>query len=116
MNKHRKSLEKRYRGRCTITTSQANKVDGETIFNDVVVADNKPCLLIKPKIGTASQTEVQAKVSSKHKLLIAPEIEILPGSKMTVTQDGATYKLSCSGKPFVRRSHQLVELLEQGNG
>ncbi|MCT4686079.1 hypothetical protein [Vallitalea sp.] len=116
MNKHRKSLEKRYRGRCTISNSQAAKVDGETTHKDNLVASMQPCLLIHPKINVANQTEVQAKIKVNYKLIMAPEITVLPGSKITVTQDGATYKLSCSGKPFIRSSHQQIELLEEGHG
>lgn len=116
MNKHRKSLEKRYKGRCTITNSQAEKVAGETTHKDLLVASMKPCLLIYSKSNTANQTEVQAEIKANYNLIMAPEITVLPGSKITVTQDGATYKLSCSGKPFIRSSHQQIELLEEGHG
>ena len=44
------------------------------------------------------------------KLFISPEVEIKPGSKIVVTQNGVTTEFSNSGKPAIYTNHQEIML------
>lgn len=101
-----------YEGLCTITeyqpvTDETTKITGQS---EKIVVENQPCKLSFEKITAAQQTETAAAVSQSVKLFIAPEIEIKPGSKITVIQHGATFEYAVSGKPAVYPTHQEIML------
>lgn len=101
-----------YEGLCTITEYQpvideTTKITGQS---EKIVVENQPCKLSFEKITAAQQTETAAAVTQSVKLFVAPEIEIKPGSKITVTQYGITTAYAVSGKPAVYPTHQEVML------
>lgn len=107
----RKAIEKMYIGTCTITEYQKVKKDNKsTGFQDVIVLENQPCKLSFSSITSTSQTETAAMVVQTAKVLIAPEIQIKPGSKLTITQNGVTTEFKNSGKPAMFGSHQEIIL------
>lgn len=101
-----------YEGLCSITEyaptfDETTKITGQT---EQVVVENQPCKLSFEKITAVQQTETAAAVTQGVKLFVAPEIEIKPGSKITVTQHGITTSYEVSGKPAVYPTHQEVML------
>lgn len=110
----RKILEKTYDAVCTISKMCKSKVDGETTLQEVIVAQNQPCALSNSSNPSAKQGQVSAEVSNAVKLFIAPELKILPGSKVEVTQYGRTYELEASGLAFIYPTHQEINLIETG--
>nr|DAT06865.1 MAG TPA: head closure knob [Caudoviricetes sp.] len=107
----RKAIESTYIGQCTITEHQkVRKDNGSTAFNDVVVLENQPCKLSFEKIANNNQTNSAAILIQTTKLFIAPEIQIKPGSKITVVQNGVTTEYKSSGEPAMYQTHQEIML------
>lgn len=101
-----------YEGFCTIT-EYVGTIDATTKIteqSEKIVAENQPCKLSFEQTTTAQQTETAAAVTQAVKLFIAPEIEVKPGSKITVTQHGVTLTYAVSGKPAIYPTHQEVQL------
>lgn len=111
MVKAREIVERLYDGQCTISEyRKIAKPNGATAFSEVVVLQNQPCRLSHNSEPTTMQTSGGAVVTEEIKLFIAPEIEIKPGSKITVTQYDTTAEYQCSGVPRVYQTHQEVLL------
>lgn len=116
MNVARKAIESLYKGSCTIKEYQdvKNPVTHITKKQEVTVLENQPCRLSYSKIASTTQTNAPATVVQTIKLFIAPEIDVKPGSKLVVTQNGRTVEYSRSGEPAVYSNHQeiLLELFK----
>lgn len=107
----RKAIEMTYTGKCTITEKKkVNKANKSTGFEDDIVLENQPCKLSFEKITNNNPNEAAAMVVQTAKVLIAPEIKIKPGSKLTITQNGVTTEYSNSGEPAIYNTHQEVIL------
>jgi len=107
----RQAIEMTYTGKCTITEHQkVLKPNKSTGFQDAVVLVDQPCKLSFSKITNTSQSETAAMVVQTAKVLIAPEIQIKPGSKLTITQNGITTEYKNSGEPAPFNTHQEIVL------
>lgn len=108
----RAAIEMMYQGTCTVTEHQkVKKANKSTGFQDVIVLTNQPCKLSFSNITTTNQTETAALVAQTAKVLIAPEIQIKPGSKLTITQNGVTTEYENSGEPALFNTHQEISLV-----
>lgn len=115
MVKAKKALETLYDGICTITEHHKIKNENKsTGFVDVVVLENQPCRLSYKTIDATSAGESVASVSQTIKVFLPPDIEVKPGSKLTITQNGVTVDYKCSGQPAIYSAHQevILELFE----
>jgi hypothetical protein len=111
MVKARKAIESLYDGKCTITEHQKfQKENKSTGFQDVVVLEDEPCRLSFKTINSTSQTDTVASVVQTTKVFLAPEIQVKPGSKLTITQNGVTTEYKSSGKPAFYSTHQEIIL------
>ena len=109
--KARKAIEKLYNGTCTVTVHQEYEKDnGSTGFRDVVVLENEPCHLSFDNTSATKEGEVAASVSQITELFIGPDVEITPGSKITVTQNGETVDYTKSGVKAKYATHQEIIL------
>ena len=107
----RKAIELSYIGTCTITEHRKIKKENKsTGFQDVVVLQNQPCKLSYEKVTNTNQTESAAALIQTAKLFIAPEIQVKPGSKLTISQNGITTEYKNSGEPAVYGTHQEIVL------
>lgn len=107
----RAAIEMMYQGTCTVTEHQkVKKANKTTGFQDTIVLGNQPCKLSFSNITTTSQTETAAMLVQTAKVLIAPEIQIKPGSKLTITQNGITTEYKSSGEPARYATHQEIIL------
>ncbi len=107
----RAAIEMMYQGTCTVTEHQkVKKANKTTGFQDTIVLENQPCKLSFSNITTTSQTETAAMLVQTAKVLIAPEIQIKPGSKLTITQNGITTEYKSSGEPARYATHQEIIL------
>ena len=107
----RQAIESMYIGTCTITQYQKVKQENKsTGFKEVIVLENQPCKLSFEKIVNTNPTETAALLVQTAKVLIAPEIQIKPGSKLTIIQNGVTTKFKNSGEPAIFGSHQEIIL------
>lgn len=112
MVKVREAIESLYDGKCTITEHQKVKKENKsTGFRDVVVLEDVPCRLSFKTINNTNQTDTAASsVAQVTKVFLAPEIQVKPGSKLTVTQNNVTTEYKSSGEPAVYSTHQEIVL------
>ena len=110
---HRKAIESQYTGKCTVTEMQGIKDPVTNILKQtaVVVLTDQPCKMTHKSSDTTTVVNGVAVQSQSIKLLISPDIEIKPGSKVTITQDGRTADFKRSGLPAVYPSHQEISLV-----
>lgn len=109
---HRSVIEQTYDGTCAIYNLQDVK-DPETKITEqkeVTLQADISCHLSFSGVVTAEGTGTSTDVKQEIKLFLAPEILVPPGSRIEVTQHGATESYSRSGKPAVYSSHQEIML------
>ena len=85
----RKAIESLYIGSCTVSEYQkVIKPNKSTGFKEVVVLENQPCRVSFENINAINSTDnLASSVVQIITLFIAPELEIKPGSKITVNQN-----------------------------
>lgn len=110
--KARKTIESMYDGTCTIIERQKVKLPNKsTGFKDIVVLEDIPCRLSFKTITNTNQAETGVStVVQVTKVFIAPEIQVKPGSKLTITQNDVTTEYKSSGQPAIYTTHQEIEL------
>lgn len=108
----RKAIELTYTGTCTITEYRKMQRENKTTgFEEEIVLENQPCKLSFERITSANPGQVAAAITQTAKVLIAPEITIKPGSKLTIIQNGVTTEYKNSGEPAIYATHQEVILV-----
>lgn len=106
-----KAVESLYDGRCTITEYQKVKKENKsTQFEEVVVLENQPCRMSHKNANPTNNTGTASAVTQTITVYLSPDIDVKPGSKMTITQNGVATVYKSSGKPSVYSSHQEVPL------
>lgn len=111
MVKTRRAIESLYDGRCTISEYQkAKRENGSTGFSETIVYEGISCRLSFKSVNSANSGASAATVTQTIKVFLAPEINVKPGSKMTITQNGVTTAYKSSGKPAVYNTHQEISL------
>lgn len=108
----KKAIESLYTGLCDITNQQevTDAATGQTNFTEVIAASQQPCRLSYSIITAATEGDSAATVKQIIKLFIAPEIEVLAGASVAVTQNGRTTKYKAAGQPAVHSNHQEIIL------
>lgn len=109
---HRKAIESTYDGTCSIYEQQTYE-DPETldtVFREVQVQDNIPCHLSYSSSPATAGSETGTVLKQVIKLFLTPEIEVKPGSRIVVVQQGINGHYSRSGQPSVYFSHQEIVL------
>ncbi len=108
----RRAIERLYTGVCTVIEygsfrDEASKITSQ---KERVVLANQPCRLSFEKTAPAAQGEQAAAVSQGVKLVLAPEVDVKPGSKIIVEQAGRQFTYAASGQAAVYSSHQEIVL------
>lgn len=109
---HRQVIEQTYTGLFSATKHEDIK-DPETRLckkQEVRVCEDVPCKLAFEGNTPVAMSGGAPQVTQSIKLFTAPELAIIPGSKITVTQDGVTTEYKGSGKPAVYPTHQEITL------
>lgn len=107
----RKAIEMTYTGKCTIIEhKKVTKTNKSTGFEDDEVLTDQPCKLSFEKVTNNNQGETAAMLVQTVKVLIAPEIQIKPGSKLIITQNGINTEYKSSGEPARYATHQEIVL------
>ena len=109
---HRKAIEDTYDGICSIYGMQPVKdpVTKVTRLGEALKQECIPCHLSYSGAASASDSGTATTVVQTIKLFLSPEIEILPGSRIEVTQQGRTGSYAQSGKAAEYSSHQEILL------
>lgn len=109
---HKKAIERMYTDCCTVTAYEKYKKENKTTaFRESILCENTPCRLSFWSVPSASGTGTVTAVAQSVTLFLSPEIEIKPGSKITVTHDGRTTDYKQSGFPKVYSTHQEIALV-----
>ena len=108
----RKDIEKLYIDTCSVYEYQL-QTDSSTHITrpnvEVLVHENVPCKL-SYKTVTYANEGIANSLSQVTTLIINPEIDIKPGSKILVTRDGVTTAFKNSGLPARHINHQQLTL------
>ena len=112
MVKARKAIESLYDGTCTITEyKKVQKPNKAMAFKEVVVLESQPCRLSFNSVNSTVQTETGASaITQSVKVFLAPEIQVKPGSKLTITQNHVTTEYKSGGQPAYYDTHQEIVL------
>lgn len=113
--KTRKAIESLYDGKCTISEYRKSKREnGSTGFSEAIVNEGISCRLSFKSINSANSGASASALTQSIKVFLAPEVEVKPGSKLTITQNGVTTAYKASGKPAIYSTHQeiILELFE----
>lgn len=107
----RKAIESTYTGKCTIVENQKVKKENKsTGFKEKEVLTDQPCKLSFEQVTSNNAGENAALVVQTAKVFLAPEIQVRPGSKLIITQNGVTVSYKNSGEPATYSSHQEIVL------
>ena len=107
----RKAFEKMYIGKCTVYEYQkVTKPNHSTGFEEVPIIENQPCKLSFKTISHSKETDSTNSISQVIKIFISPQIEIKPGSKLVIAQNGVTTSYKNSGQPAIYSTHQEIAL------
>lgn len=108
----RAAVEALYKGICDVTEREdvTDEQTHQTAEREVAVLEGEPCRLSFEGIVTTDSVYGAPAKKVSVKLMIAPELDIKPGSKIAVTQDGRTEAYKRSGIPAVYSSHQEIML------
>ena len=108
----RKDIEKLYIDTCSVYEYQ-QQTDSSTHITrpnvEVLVHENVPCKLSYKTVAYANEG-IANSLSQVIMLIINPEIDIKPGSKILVTRDGVTTAYKNSGLPARHINHQQITL------
>ena len=114
----RKAMESLlYEGCCTVYIQDKSKhpITKETIFNEAVLFSDQSCRVSYSTLSSANDIGHATGVAQTIKLFVSPDIRIPSGSKIVVTQNGATVAYSNSGEAALYATHQEI-LLTLFNG
>lgn len=110
-DRRRAAIEALYEDTCTVVvyTSASDIVTKQAVIIENTKYVNQPCRISDVVLQTTGNGEVAAVVQKK-KLFCAPELDIPPGSKIVVMQNGRETAFKNSGKSSVRDTHQEIML------
>ena len=114
MSAYQNALQRLWKGVCTVyvkvPSPDPDPATGRTVYSEEAVAEGVPCRLSFSSIAETQPESSAAKVTQTVKLFLDPAVELPPGSKLTVTQNGVTGEYSQSGEPAVYTYHKEVPL------
>ncbi len=112
MDAARKAIESLYAGVCTVIERRQVRDEQSKISRQVeqAVLEKQPCRLSFERAAAAEPTDTAAAVGQSVKLFLAPEVELKPGSKIIVEQNGRRFEYAASGEAAVYPSHQEIYL------
>lgn len=105
-------VERRYNGKFSVQTSDSTLKPGTRITRQTLTTlySDQPCRLVVESAPAVSDAGKAPQISFTATLLCSPDLLISPGSTITVTQDGRTYRFKASGMPEIYTTHQEISL------
>lgn len=109
---HRATIEATYDGTCNWYELRPVKNPDTKVTHseEVQVQREIPCHLSYSSAAPVVGSDTVTVVAQVIKLFLAPELVVLPGSRIEVTQHGRTESYGQSGKAAVYSSHQEIPL------
>lgn len=112
VNGYRNALMRLWDGSCDVFVRETviNEANGRNEPVETCVLRGVPCRLSFSSVSATSENSEAALIQQVVKLFLAKDVEIPPGSKVVVTQEGKTEAYVKSGEPAVYRYHQEIIL------
>lgn len=109
---HREAIMSIWTGLCSVYVreTKVNEANGRDEPIEVLKLENVPCRLSYKTIASTSENSEAELVHQAVKLFLLKEVEIPPGSKLVVTQEGKTAAYVKSGEAAVYSVHQEIML------
>lgn len=107
------AIKSLWRGKCTVTVRNNDTTDentGRVVVGEVDTYTDEPCRISFDTVNATQPENNAANIVQSITLFIDREVVIPEGSKITVTQNGATAVYEKSGKPAVYSTHQEIPL------
>ena len=107
------AIKSLWRGKCTVTVRNNDTTDentGRVVVGEVDTYTNEPCRISFDTVNATQPENNAANIVQSITLFIDRAVAIPEGSKITVTQNGATAVYEKSGKPAVYSTHQEIPL------
>ncbi len=109
---YKNALKRLWDGLCDVyvVETTVNTENGRNERTEVLKIQNEPCRLSFSNISTTTEQDSAPLIQQAVKLFISKSVEIPPGSKIVVTQEGEQTIYTNSGKPAVYSCHQEIVL------
>lgn len=107
------AIKSLWRGKCTVTVLNNDTTDentGRVVVGEVDTYTDEPCRISFDTVNATQPENNAANIVQSITLFIDRAVVIPEGSKITVTQNGATAVYEKSGKPAVYSTHQEIPL------
>lgn len=107
------AIKSLWRGKCTVTVRNNDTTDentGRVVVGEVDTYTDEPCRISFDTVNATQPENNAANIVQSITLFIDRAVAIPEGSKITVTQNGATAVYEKSGKPAVYSTHQEIPL------
>ncbi len=108
------ALRSLWRGLCSVYVREPDPAPdpatGRNTYTERAVAEEMPCRLSFSRITETQPDNGAARVAQTVKLFLDPAVELPPGSKLIVTQNGVTGYYTQSGEPAIYTHHKEVPL------
>lgn len=107
------AIKSLWRGKCTVTVRNNDTTDentGRVVVGEVDTYTDEPCRISFDTVNATQPKNNAANIVQSITLFIDRAVVIPEGSKITVTQNGATAVYEKSGKPAVYSTHQEIPL------
>ena len=108
-----KAIKSLWHGKCTITVRNNRAFDentGRTIVSEINTYTDEPCRVSFETVSPTQPENSASNVIQSITLFVDRSVVVPEGSKITVTQNGATATYKRSGKPAVYSTHQEIPL------
>lgn len=107
----RTAVEKLYDGTATIEEGRKRKNDKNVTMTEWnAVAVEVPCRVSYKTLSPAAGSDTADTIAQAITLFTSPDIDVKPGSRITVRQRGREMKFFSSGIPAVYDSHQEIPM------
>lgn len=107
------AIQSLWSGKCTVTVRNHGTTDentGRAVVGEVDTYTDEPCRISFDTVTTPEQIDNASRTVQRITLFIGPVVNIPPGSKITVTQNGVTGVYEQSGVAAVYTNHKEIPL------
>ena len=107
------AIKSLWRGKCTVTVRNNDTTDentGRVVVGEVDTYTDEPCRISFDTVNATQPENNAANIVQSITLFVDRAVVIPEGSKITVTQNGATAVYEKSGKSAVYSTHQEIPL------
>jgi len=111
-NVYKNAIQSLWSGKCTVTALRhvTDEATGRSTTDEVTICENESCRISFETVTVPEISDNAGKTVQSVKLFVRTEVNIPPGSKITVTQNGITGIYEQSGVPAVYTNHKEIPL------